>query len=158
MLCRLFREITPPESIFKETLISAFEANNAASLNCTFLWIFVHFGKLQMIWNFRSVIRCLHYFLNFLKILKRQEAWILYINNIINYLGIPSDLPELLLTGNVFWVIFELGVAIGVKIGLSAGSPPPMASVEYLIFVYSRVLFWKKKRRRKKWNENALCM
>ena len=77
--------------------------------------------------------------------MKRQEAWILYINNIINYLGIPSDLPELLLTGNVFWVIFEFGVAIGVKIGLSAGSPPPMASVEYLIFVYSRVLFWKKK-------------
>ena len=67
------------------------------------------------------------------------------------YLGIPSDLPELLLTGNVFWVMFELGVAIGVKMGLSAGSPPPMASVEYLIFVYSRVLFWNKGR-----NENIM--
>ena len=47
--------------------------------------------------------------------------------------------------------MFELGVAIGVKMGLSAGSPPPMASVEYLIFVYSRVLFWNKGR-----NENVM--
>ena len=94
-----------------------------------------------------SVIRCLHYFFNGFF---HKNFWNgkheLHFNN-KNYLGIPSDLPELRLTGNVFGVMFGLGVAIGVKIGLNAGSPPPMASVEYLIFVYSRVLFWKKKKR-----------
>jgi len=61
-------------------------------------------------------------------------------------LGIPSDLEELLiLDGNVAEHEVELifkGVVMGGNIGLK-GSPPPMASVEYLMFVYSRVLFCK---------------
>ena len=66
------------------------------------------------------------------------------------YLGIPSDLAELLRAGKVAEHVFEFmfnGAPIAVLhvigiIGLN-GSPPPMASVEYLIFVYSRVLFCK---------------
>ena len=74
--------------------------------------------------------------------------WVRFGKNSVKstHLGIPSDLEELLiLDGNVAEHEVELifkGVVMGGNIGLK-GSPPPMASVEYLMFVYSRVLFCK---------------